>query len=94
MEEFKNNMGLGREDRENQLEQSHREILEKIEQSDLPSWAQDMYMHPGINPEDYKDVHEAVENARYKSYWKIWVATGLILGLITILGWLVTKYIW
>ncbi len=79
-------MGTGREQREDDLEERHRQILQEIEDTEMPDWVGDYYMN---GPERYE---KPLVKPEY-SYSSIWLIVGSLGALIATISWLMWKYV-
>ncbi len=61
MLEFKREMGISREERDDLLEQAHQDILKRIAETELPEWLLDDYSHGHPYGETYNDVREQLQ---------------------------------
>ncbi len=54
-------MGQGRKEREDVLEQAHQDVLKRISETELPEWLREDYCHGHPYGETYNDVREQIE---------------------------------
>ncbi len=82
--DFKMEMGAGRKEREDILEQQQQELLRRISETEMPSWMTEDYVHGHPYGETYNDVREQLEEQpagiSYTSIVLIAMAAVLVIG--------------